>query len=266
MSQTPTETLTATQEGMSQSRPESEQGAGGAPTRIVVAEQIHKTFRSGEIEVHALRGVDLTIEAGEMVAIMGPSGCGKTTLLNTLSGLDSFDSGQVMIEGTSLADMNDRTRTDYRARRMGFVFQSFNLLPVISAVENVEMPLLVSGVRPAQARKRALESLDSVGLADLASHRPMQLSGGQIQRVAIARALVNNPALVWADEPTGNLDPETGEGVLRLLLALNQARGAAMVVVTHSEKLAAAMDRTLRLKNGMLTEVGRGDGTSLPEL
>ena len=217
---------------------------------IVVAEQIHKTFRNGEIEVHALRGVDLTIGTGEMVAIMGPSGCGKTTLLNTLSGLDSFDGGEVTIEGTSLADMNDRKRTEYRARRMGFVFQSFNLLPVISAVENVEMPLLVSGIRPAQARKQALDSLESVGLADRASHRPMQLSGGQIQRVTIARALVNQPALVWADEPTGNLDVGSSTEVLSLMQRLNREQGQTFVIVTHDPQVAALCGRIVRMEDG----------------
>lgn len=226
----------------------------GVTTPIVVAEQIHKTFRSGEIEVHALRGVDLTIGTGEMVAIMGPSGCGKTTLLNTLSGLDSFDDGEVTIEGTSLADMNDRRRTDYRARRMGFVFQSFNLLPVISAVENVEMPLLVSGVRPAQARRRALESLESVGLADRASHRPMQLSGGQIQRVTVARALVNGPALVWADEPTGNLDVGSSTEVLGLMQQLNREKGQTFVIVTHDPQVAALCGRIVRMKDGEIVE------------
>ena len=221
---------------------------------IVVATQIHKTFRSGEIEVHALRGVDLTIGTGEMVAIMGPSGCGKTTLLNTLSGLDSFDRGQVTIEGTSLAQMNDRRRTDYRAKRMGFVFQSFNLLPVISAVENVEMPLLVSGVRPARARKRALESLDSVGLADRASHRPMQLSGGQIQRVTIARALVNHPALVWADEPTGNLDVGSSTEVLALMQRLNREWKQTFVIVTHDPQVAALCGRIVRMEDGEIVE------------
>ncbi len=221
---------------------------------IVVASQIHKTFRSGEIEVHALRGVDLTIGTGEMVAIVGPSGCGKTTLLNTLSGLDSFDGGEVTIEGTSLAKMNDRRRTDYRARRMGFVFQSFNLLPVISAVENVEMPLLVSGVRPARARKRALESLDSVGLADRASHRPMQLSGGQNQRVTIARALVNHPALVWADEPTGNLDVGSSTEVLALMQRLNKERGQTFVIVTHDPQVAALCERIVRMEDGEIVD------------
>ncbi len=217
---------------------------------IVVAKQIHKTFRNGEIEVHALRGVDLTIGTGEMVAIMGPSGCGKTTLLNALSGLDSFDDGEVTIEGTSLADMNDRKRTEYRAERMGFVFQSFNLLPVISAVENVEMPLLVSGVRPAQARKRALDSLESVGLADRATHRPMQLSGGQIQRVTIARALVNQPALVWADEPTGNLDVGSSTEVLSLMQRLNREQGQTFVIVTHDPQVAALCGRIVRMEDG----------------
>lgn len=226
----------------------------GVTTPIVVAEQIHKTFRSGEIEVHALRGVDLTIGTGEMVAIMGPSGCGKTTLLNTLSGLDSFDEGEVTIEGTSLADMNDRRRTDYRAKRMGFVFQSFNLLPLISAVENVEMPLLVSGVRPAQARRRALESLESVGLADRASHRPMQLSGGQIQRVTVARALVNGPALVWADEPTGNLDVGSSTEVLGLMQQLNREKGQTFVIVTHDPQVAALCGRIVRMKDGEIVE------------
>ncbi len=226
----------------------------GERAPIVVATQIHKTFRSGEIEVQALRGVDLTIGTGEMVAIMGPSGCGKTTLLNTLSGLDSFDRGQVTIEGTSLSQMNDRRRTEYRARRMGFVFQSFNLLPVISAVENVEMPLLVSGVRPARARKRALESLDSVGLADRSSHRPMQLSGGQIQRVTIARALVNHPALVWADEPTGNLDVGSSTEVLALMQRLNRERGQTFVIVTHDPQVAVLCGRIVCMEDGEIVE------------
>ena len=250
MSQTWTHTSPAETEKQGDESGQTNGGGNGERTPIVVAEQIHKTFRNGEIEVHALRGVDLTIETGEMVAIMGPSGCGKTTLLNTLSGLDSFDGGQVTIEGTSLADMNDRKRTDYRARRMGFVFQSFNLLPVISAVENVELPLLVSGVRPARARERALESLDSVGLSDRASHRPMQLSGGQIQRVAIARALVNHPALVWADEPTGNLDVGSSTEVLALMQRLNKEQGQTFVIVTHDPQVALLCGRIVQMKDG----------------
>ena len=250
--------MSQTERKPEESTSESQAGKGAKPvsdargTRapIVVADQIHKTFRNGEIEVHALRGVDLTIETGEMVAIMGPSGCGKTTLLNTLSGLDSFDGGEVTIEGTALAEMNDRRRTEYRAQRMGFVFQSFNLLPVISAVENVEMPLLVSGVRPVQARKQALESLESVGLSDRASHRPMQLSGGQIQRVTIARALVNKPALVWADEPTGNLDVVSSTEVLSLMQRLNQEGGQTFVIVTHDPQVAALCERIVRMEDG----------------
>ena len=250
MSQTTALDTPATQDQLAEGSGLEKREPEGVTTPIVVAEQIHKTFRSGEIEVHALRGVDLTIGTGEMVAIMGPSGCGKTTLLNALSGLDSFDDGQVTIEGTSLADMNDRRRTDYRARRMGFVFQSFNLLPVISAVENVEMPLLVSGVRPAEARRRSLESLESVGLADRASHRPMQLSGGQIQRVTIARALVNNPALVWADEPTGNLDVGSSTEVLWLMQRLNREKGQTFVIVTHDPQVAALCGRIVRMEDG----------------
>jgi ABC-type lipoprotein export system ATPase subunit len=171
----------------------------------IVARQVHKTYRTGKIEVHALQGVDLSIAQGEMVAVMGPSGCGKTTLLNCLSGLDDVDAGEIRIEGVSLNQMGDRARTTYRARHMGFVFQTFNLLPVLTAVENVELPLLVSGVRPGEARRRAQAALGQVGLADRADHRPAELSGGQRQRATIARALANEPAIVWADEPTGNL-------------------------------------------------------------
>lgn len=253
MGQMPIDGQSAAAGEPTEERGEPRDEAATKKSAIVVAEQIHKTFRSGEIEVHALRGVDVTIGTGEMVAIMGPSGCGKTTLLNTLSGLDSFDSGQVTIEGTPLAAMNDRTRTDYRARRMGFVFQSFNLLPVISAVENVEMPLLVSGVRPSEARKRALDSLASVGLADRASHRPMQLSGGQVQRVAIARALVNRPALVWADEPTGNLDVGSSTDVLALMQRLNREQGQTFVIVTHDPQVAGLCGRIVRMEDGEIS-------------
>ena len=155
---------------------------------IIEAHGVHKTYRSGRLEVHALRGVDFGVEPGEMVAVMGPSGCGKTTLLNCLSGLDEFDSGEVHIEGADLRRMDDRRRTDYRSRRMGFIFQTFNLLPVLTAVENVELPLLVGGVRPAEARRRSVAALERVGLGERIHHRPAELSGGQRQRVSIARA------------------------------------------------------------------------------
>ena len=204
---------------------------------IIRATGIEKTFRNGKIEVHALRGIDFAVEPGEMVAVMGPSGCGKTTLLNCLSGLDECDQGDVWIEGQNLHGMGDRARTTYRAQRMGFIFQTFNLLPVITAVENVELPLLVSGVRPKEARQRALDALDQVGLADRVDHRPSALSGGQRQRVTIARSLVNRPAIVWADEPTGNLDSQAAGDVLKLMRSLNQERGQTFIVVTHDAEI-----------------------------
>jgi putative ABC transport system ATP-binding protein len=219
---------------------------------IISAQQLHKWFRNGKIEVHALRGVDLDVTPGEMLAIMGPSGCGKTTLLNCLSGLDDFDDGEVAIEGADLRRMNDRKRTKYRAERMGFIFQTYNLLPVISAVENVELPLLVTGVAPREARRRALAVLDQVGLADRADHRPAELSGGQRQRVTVARALVNEPAIVWADEPTGALDSKAADDVLQLMRRLNQERGQTIVVVTHDPDMAAACDRIVRMHDGQI--------------
>lgn len=219
---------------------------------IISARQIHKWFRNGKIEVHALRGVDLDVTAGEMVAIMGPSGCGKTTLLNCLSGLDDFDDGDVEIDGAPLRKMSDKKRTKYRAERMGFIFQTYNLLPVISAVENVELPLLVTGVSPSMARRKALAVLDQVGLADRADHRPAELSGGQRQRVTVARALVNNPAIVWADEPTGALDSKAAEDVLQLMRQLNADSGQTFVVVTHDPDMAAACDRIIKMHDGQI--------------
>jgi ABC-type lipoprotein export system ATPase subunit len=228
------------------------------PDPIIQARNVHKTFHTGAIEVHALRGVDLTIQPGEMVAIMGPSGCGKTTLLNCLSGLDYFDEGEVLIEGASLSKMSKRTT--WRAERMGFVFQTYNLLPVITAQENVELPLLVSSISQADARRRAKDALDAVGLADRANHRPAELSGGQRQRVTIARALVNNPALVWADEPTGNLDAATSDEILALMQKLNKEQGRTFVIVTHDEQVGALCDRIVRMRDGKI--VGQEDGTS----
>ncbi|MCB0243881.1 MAG: ABC transporter ATP-binding protein [Anaerolineae bacterium] len=222
------------------------------PQPIIVASQVQKSFRTGILEVHALRGIDLNVNQGEMVAIMGPSGCGKTTMLNCLSGLDEFDSGQVLIEGVDIQKMGDRKRTAYRAERMGFVFQSFNLLPVITAVENVELPLLVSGVKPRVARQKALEALAQVDLSDRANHRPAELSAGQRQRVTIARALINNPAIVWADEPTGNLDSETAADVLTLLRGLNQELGQTLVIVTHNREIGELCDRIVRMRDGLI--------------
>lgn len=224
---------------------------------IIEARGVHKTYRSGRLEVHALRGVDFCVETGEMVAVMGPSGCGKTTLLNCLSGLDEFDSGEVHIEGADLRQMNDRRRTDYRGRRMGFIFQTFNLLPVLTAVENVELPLLVSGVRAAEARRRAVAGLEGVGLGERIHHRPAELSGGQRQRVSIARALVNGPAIVWADEPTGNLDSKTTTDVMRLIQQLNTEQQQTFVIVTHDVDIGALCNRIVRMNDGEIIDQGQ---------
>ena len=220
---------------------------------IVEAERLQKTYK-GKVAVPALNGVDLNVEQGEMVAIMGPSGCGKTTLLNCLSGLDSFDGGDVRIEGVSLAKMTDRERTSYRAQRMGFVFQFYNLIPVLSAAENVELPLLVSGVASKDARARAIEALGWVGLEKRAAHLPEELSGGERQRVTIARSLVNNPALVWADEPTGDLDSEKAVEVVELMRSLNVERGLTFVIVTHDIAVGRATDRILRMLDGRVVD------------
>ena len=239
------------------------QGTSQNNDLIVQAMGVHKAYHTGQVSVPALRGVDLSVWRGEMVAIMGPSGCGKTTLLNCLSGLDAADQGQIAIEGASLPEMSDRERTAYRARRMGFVFQFYNLLPVLSAVENVELPLLVSGVRPREARKRALESLAQVGLAQRANHRPAELSGGEQQRTTIARALVNRPALVWADEPTGDLDSETANEIMDMLVDLNREQRLTFILVTHDRAVGARCERIIRMRDGLVepeqpvTEQGR---------
>src|SRR3989449_11047328 len=218
----------------------------------------HKIYNSGAVTVHALRGVNLAIPRGEMVAIMGPSGCGKTTLLNCFSGLDDLTSGDVRIEGVSLSSMNDNEKSRYRSRRMGFVFQSYNLLPVLSAVENVELPLLVARVPAKEARRRALALMTAVELDGWADHKPAQLSAGQQQRVAIARALVNDPAIVWADEPTGNLDSETSAQIMDLLVRPNREQGQTLVLVTHDAAVSARADRILRMRNGEIVEETRG--------
>jgi len=189
-----------------------------------------------------------------MLAIMGPSGSGETTLLNCLSGLDRIDGGDVVIEGVSLASMSDDERTDYRARRMGFVFQFYNLMPVLSAVENVELPLLVSRVPARRARAQAMDALDMVGLTARADHVREELSGGQRQRVTIARALVNNPAIVWADEPTGDLDSENAQEIVALMRRLNRERGLTFLVVTHDISVGRATDRIVRMMDGEIVD------------
>ena len=221
---------------------------------IVRAANVHKTYNSGKVTVRALRGVDLEIARGEIVAVMGPSGCGKTTLLNCLSGLDDLTEGDVWVEGVKLSEMGDDRRTEYRAKRMGFVFQSYNLLPVLTARENVELPLLVGGVPYRQAREVARRLLGLVGLGEFADLKPAELSAGQQQRVAIARALANKPAIVWADEPTGNLDSETSAQVMDLLARFNRENGQAFVVVTHDPAVASRAHRVLKMKNGQIVE------------
>jgi putative ABC transport system ATP-binding protein len=224
---------------------------------IVEARGVQKAYDTGAVRVDALRGVDLVLDRGEMVAIMGPSGCGKTTLLNCLSGLDAIDEGEILIEGTPLSALSDRRRTDYRARRMGFVFQFYNLIPVLTAVENVELPLLVARVPGGEARRRALAALDLVGLAGRAGHVPDALSGGERQRVTIARSLVNDPAIVWADEPTGDLDSENAAEIVALMRRLNLERGLTFLIVTHDISVGRRTDRIVRMLDGRVVEEQR---------
>lgn len=217
---------------------------------IIEAQQVRKIYRSGQLRVEALRGISMAVAPGEMVAIMGPSGCGKTTLLNCLAGLDTIDEGDIFISGDNLRDLSDNERTAYRAKHMGFIFQDFNLLPMLTALENVELPMLISNVSSKKARKRALEMLDRVGLSDRGRHRPAELSGGQRQRVTIARALVNDPAIVWADEPTGNLDSETATDIMDLLCRINRELGQTFVIVTHALEVGEQANRIIRMQDG----------------
>jgi putative ABC transport system ATP-binding protein len=230
-------------------RPETRES--GLPVEpIVESRAVDKVYDTGRVEVHALRNVSFSVTPGEMVAIMGPSGSGKTTLLNCLSGLDRIDGGEVLIDGVELGSLSDEERTDYRARRMGFVFQFYNLMPVLSAVENVELPLLVARVPAKEARRKALAALELVGLAERAAHVPDELSGGQRQRCTIARALVNEPAIVWADEPTGDLDSENAQEIVALMRRLNRERGLTFLIVTHDISVGRATDRIVRMVDG----------------
>lgn len=225
---------------------------------LITARGVTKTYRTGEVSVPALRGVDLDIDAGEFVVMMGPSGNGKSTLLNCLSGLDTIDSGQVHIDGQEIHELGDRARTAHRASTMGFVFQSFNLIPVLTAAENVELPLLAAGAKPKTARVAADRLLARVGLADRGRHRPAELSGGEQQRVAVARALVTEPAVVWADEPTGNLDSATAADVIELFHEVN-ANGQTMVVVTHDRTIGDAADRVIEVHDGLVSNGHRSE-------
>ena len=233
-------------------RPQRERPSGTPAIELPIIEMrdVVKVYDTGDVKLHALRGVSLTVPRGEMLAIMGPSGCGKTTLLNCVSGLDTVDGGTVLIDGTDINTLNDNAKTTFHARHMGFVFQFYNLLPVLSAVENVELPLVVSGVAGKAARKRALAALEQVGLRDRAGHRPAQLSGGQRKRVTIARALVNDPAIVWADEPTGDLDSQTADEIMTLMETLNRLRQQTFVIVTHDAGIGARCHRIIHMKDG----------------
>ena len=217
---------------------------------IISAQGVVKTYDTGSNTVQALKGIGFEVRRGEMVGVMGPSGCGKTTLLNCLSGLDNVDEGVVLIEGEDIARLGDKKRTAYRAKRMGFIFQVYNLLPVLTAVENVELPLLVGDEKPSTARQMAKDALDRVGLLDWADHRPAELSGGQRQRVTIARSLVNNPAIVWADEPTGALDSAAATEIMDLLKELNASQDLTIVLVTHDPGVGTMCDRIVRMRDG----------------
>ncbi|WP_455392454.1 ABC transporter ATP-binding protein [[Eubacterium] cellulosolvens] len=219
---------------------------------IIVAKNVHKTYDTGKIQVKALKGINLEIEKGEMIAVMGSSGCGKTTLLNCLSGLDDLTAGTVLLEGQNIHAMKDNPRTEYRAQKMGFIFQSFNLLPVLTALENVELPLLVSGTSNKKAREQGEKALALVGLTEWKDHKPSELSGGQQQRVTIARSLVNNPTIVWGDEPTGNLDSKNSKEIMNLLLNLNKENNQTFVIVTHDPKVGQMCSRVVEMESGLI--------------
>jgi putative ABC transport system ATP-binding protein len=233
--------------------PQARRPAGPEPVPVLQAEGVRKVYRSGADEVEALRGVDLDVAVGEFVAVMGPSGSGKTTLLNCFSGLDSIDAGRVVVEGKSIHELPDAERTQHRAAAMGFVFQAFNLIPVFTTVENVELPLLLAGAKEAEARQRAEETLARVGLGHRFRHRPTELSGGEQQRVAIARALAGRPRIVWADEPTGNLDSEMAGSVMDLLCELHD-EGLTLILVTHDSNVAALGSRLIKVRDGRIVE------------
>jgi putative ABC transport system ATP-binding protein len=227
---------------------------------LLAAENVRKIYRTGAGDVWALRDVSLRVQPGEFVAVMGPSGSGKTTLLNCLSGLDTIDGGQVILDGQSLHELSDAERTRNRASSMGFVFQQFNLIPVLTAVENVEIPLLLAGVRAREARSRATETLERVGLGHRVHHRPNELSGGEQQRVTIARALAGSPRVVWADEPTGALDSESAHEVMGLMDELHRD-GLTLVLVTHDPAVGAQAQRMILMRDGNIVADGVTSGS-----
>lgn len=218
---------------------------------VLSAKDLTKVYTMGEVEVHALRGLSLQVARGEVMAIMGPSGSGKSTLMNMLGCLDRPTSGSYELDGESVAQMDDDQLADVRNRKVGFIFQTFNLLRRTTAVDNVELPLRYAGVTEGR-RERAQKALEMVGLGDRFHHRSNELSGGQQQRVAIARALVTNPAIIMADEPTGNLDSKAGADIMNLLLGLNRDRGVTLIIVTHDPDIAAQTNRTVTIRDGQV--------------
>ncbi|NOZ59222.1 MAG: ABC transporter ATP-binding protein [Euryarchaeota archaeon] len=223
---------------------------------MILARGLTKVYRMGAEEVHALRGVDLAVEKGEVVAVVGASGSGKSTLLHILGGLDAPTAGSVYLDGQEITSLSEDELAELRARKIGFVFQFHNLLPALTALENVELPMVFTGIKPRQRRRRALELLQQVGLEDRLSHTPLQLSGGQQQRVAIARALANRPAVVLADEPTGELDSANSLRVMQTFLELREEHGVTVVLATHDLEIAKLADRTVKLKDGIILERG----------
>ena len=223
-------------------------------TTVLEARELWKVYDTGTNRVEALRKVSVSLKPGEMVAVMGPSGCGKTTLLNCLSGLDEISAGEGVIHGQPLSQMSDYDLTALRGSQLGFIFQSFNLLPVLPAVENVELPLLMAGTPPREAREKALEAMEAVGLGNRDGHLPSELSGGQQQRVTIARSFVHDPAVIFADEATGNLDSKTSDEIIDLLLSLNAERGVTTLLVTHDPEIAERCSRVLVMQDGRIVE------------
>ena len=224
---------------------------------ILRAVDLWKVYPMGDNEVSALQGVSLEISQGEIIAISGPSGSGKTTLLNCLSSLDIASRGEVYFEGRNISNISDNERTKLRGERMGFIFQQYQLIPVLTAVENVELPLLLLNLPADEARNKALESLSMLGLSNRSNHKPSELSGGQQQRVAIARAIVHNPKILFADEPTGNLDSITSDSVVQALEELNRIHGITIVIVTHDTSVSKRCDRVLEINDGVLAETDK---------